>query len=61
MQVSMGHPDVLKRRELWFEGQPDLDPVKLIFIDETWASANMARCHGRCRRGHQLRVGMVAP
>ena len=26
-----------------------------MFIDETWASTNMARRHGRCRRGKRLR------
>jgi len=51
-------PDVLKRREDWFEGQLDLDPERLVFIDETWASTNMARRHGRCRRGERLRVGV---
>jgi transposase len=30
----------------------------LVFIDETWASTNMARRHGRCRRGDRLRVGV---
>ncbi len=25
-------------REAWFEGQLDLDPAKLVFIDETGAS-----------------------
>jgi len=29
-----------------------------VFIDETWASTNMARTHGRCRRGERLRVGV---
>ncbi len=29
-----------------------------MFIDETWASTNMARRHGRCRRGERLRVGI---
>jgi hypothetical protein len=33
----------LKRRRAWFEGQIDLDPEHLVFIDETWASTNMAR------------------
>jgi len=28
----------VKRREDWFEGQLDLDPERLVFIDETWAS-----------------------
>ena len=39
-------PDVLSRREAWFDGQRDLDPERLVFIDETWASTNMARRHG---------------
>ncbi len=29
-----------------------------MFIDETWAKTNMARTHGRCRRGERLRMGM---
>jgi len=49
---------VLNRREAWFEGQLDLAPDKLVFIDETWASTNMARRHGRCLRGERLRVGV---
>ncbi len=28
-----------------------------MFIDETWAKTNMARTHGRCRRGERLRMG----
>ena len=48
-------PDVLKRREDWFDGQPDLDPERLVFIDETWTATNMARTHGRCPRGERLR------
>ena len=51
-------PDVAERREAWFEGQLDLDPERLIFIDETWASTNMARRYGRCRRGERLRVSV---
>jgi transposase len=49
---------VLKRREAWFEAQPDLDPERLVFIDETWAKTNMARTHGRAPRGQRLRVGV---
>ena len=29
-------PDILKRRGAWFEEQLDLDPERLVFIDETW-------------------------
>jgi hypothetical protein len=49
----------LKRREDWFESQLDFDPQRLVFIDETWASTNIARTHGRCLRGERLRVGVL--
>jgi transposase len=29
-----------------------------VFIDETWASTNMVRHHGRCARGQRLRVSV---
>jgi transposase len=51
-------PDILKRREDWFEGELDLDPERLVFIDETWTATNMARTHGRRARGERLRVGI---
>ena len=38
--------DVKAAREEWFEGQLDLDPLKLVFIDETAISTNMARRFG---------------
>ena len=50
-------PDILKQRQDWFEGQLDLDPTKLVFIDETWAKTNMVRTHGRAPRGERLRAG----
>ena len=49
---------VLKRREAWFEAQPDLDPERLVFIDETGTSTKMARRHGRAARGERLRMGV---
>ena len=51
-------PDILKQREAWFDGQLDLDPERLIFIDETWASTNMARLRGRAPMGERLRAGI---
>ena len=51
-------PDVLKRRREWFAGQLDLDPSRLVFIDETGASTNLARKGGRCRRGRRLRASV---
>ena len=48
----------MKRRQDWIDGQPALDPERLVFIDETWASTNMARRYGRCPRGERLKVGI---
>jgi len=50
--------DVLKRRRAWFRGQTDLDPQRLVFIDETGASTKMARLHGRCAKGERLRMSV---
>ena len=51
-------PDVAAKRVDWEAKQPTIDPAKLKFIDETWASTNMARTHGRSPRGERL-VGTV--
>jgi transposase len=48
----------MKRPEDWFDGQLDLDPERLIFFDETWASTNMARLRGRAPKGERLRAGI---
>jgi transposase len=34
--------------------QKGLDPKKLVFIDETWASTNMTPRYGRCEKGKRL-------
>ncbi|HSA67040.1 MAG TPA: IS630 family transposase [Methyloceanibacter sp.] len=47
-------PDVAAARRAWCAGQADLQPAHLIFIDETGATTNMARRHGRCPRGQRL-------
>jgi transposase len=43
------------RRQAWFDAQPDLDPERLVFIDETGASTKMTRLRGRARRGLRCR------
>lgn len=45
-------------RRLWFDGQLDLDPEKLVFIDETGANTKMARLRGRAPRGERCRAGV---
>lgn len=49
---------MLSAREAWFDAQIDLDPDRLVFVDETWASTNMARRYGRCPRGERLRMSV---
>jgi transposase len=38
-------------RQVWRSAQSDLDPARLVFIDETGASTKLARLYGRSRRG----------
>jgi transposase len=45
-------------REAWFDGQLDLDPAKLVFIDETGASTKMARLRGWAKRGQRCRASI---
>ena len=45
-------------RAAWKAAQPDLDPRRLVFIDETGTSTNMARLYGRGKRGQRV-VGRV--
>ena len=45
-------------REAWFEGQLDLDPDRLVFIDETAATTAMARRYGRAPRGERCRMSV---
>ena len=42
------------KRDEWKAAQPSLDPDRLVFIDETWASTNMVRRYGRSPRGQRL-------
>ena len=46
------------RRRAWFDDQLDLDPGKLIFIDETSASTKMARLRGRAKKGERCRASI---
>src|ERR1700677_5049944 len=42
-------------REAWSEGQLELDPTRIVFIDETAANTKMARLYGRAPRGERCR------
>ncbi len=43
-------------REAWCEAQPELDPDRLVFLDETSAATNMARRHDWAARGERCRL-----
>ena len=47
-----------RRRQAWFDGQPDLDPERLIFVDESGANTKMARLWGRSPRGERCRAAV---
>jgi len=69
--IEQDRPDVLRQRQAWFDGQFDLDPERLVFIDGSegpsrqWrgvspkngTATNMARSHGRSAKGERLRMG----
>src|SRR5262245_12687351 len=52
--AEQDRPDVAAARSAWLETQPELDPSRLVFIDETWAKTNMIRHCGRAKRGRRI-------
>jgi hypothetical protein len=47
-------PDVRRHRIRWREHQGQVDPSRLVFIDETWTKTNMTRLRGWAPRGRRL-------
>jgi hypothetical protein len=56
--AEQDRPDVAAARAEWAQNQSELDPERLVFIDETGTSTNMARQRGRSPRGERL-IGKV--
>src|ERR1700710_1961235 len=50
--------DVKAAREDWVDGQADLDPARLIFIDESVLSTKMARLRGWAAKGERCRAAI---
>ena len=48
-------------RECRFDLQPYPDPEKLVFVDETGTSTEMARLHGRAPRGDGAGLRLLPP
>ncbi|WP_077811803.1 hypothetical protein [Acetobacter aceti] len=45
LPCEQDRPDVARKRKVWKRYQADIDPTRLVFIDETWAKTNMTRTH----------------
>ena len=56
--AEQDRPDVAAARTQWADNQAKLDPDRLVFIDETGTSTNMARQRGRAPRGERL-IGKI--
>ena len=56
--AEQDRPDVAAARTAWSQCQAELNPERLLFIDETGTSTKMARLRGRAPRGERL-VGKV--
>jgi putative transposase len=49
-------PDIARRRARWQAYQNQVDPSRLVFIDETWTRTNMAPLRGWSPRGQRLKA-----
>src|SRR3954454_5349201 len=58
--AEQAREDVRAARETWFASQPDLDPERLVFLDETAANTSMVRRYGRAPRGARCRIAAPA-
>ena len=54
MASERDRPDVARRRERWAERQDQIDPERLVFIDETWTKTNMEPLRGWAPLGARL-------
>ena len=44
-----------RKRARWRRHQKQIDPSRLVFLDETWAKTNMIRTHGWGPRGQRVK------
>lgn len=56
--MEQERPGLLKQRRDWFDAQLDLDPERLVFIDETGLNIKMARLRGRSVKGERCRAAV---
>ena len=46
--------DVAQKRLVWKQRQKEINPERVVFIDETWAKTNMTRTYGRSQEGTRV-------
>src|SRR5436305_13795838 len=49
-----GRPDVQQKRQAFCAELADVDPQKLVFVDEMGATTAMARTYGRAPKGERV-------
>ncbi|WEX77242.1 IS630 family transposase [Sinorhizobium numidicum] len=54
--LEQARADIARRRERWKTFQRNLDPERLVFIDETWIKTNMTPLRGWGPKGKRLRA-----
>ena len=54
MASERERPDVARRRAQWKKRQDQIEPERLVFIDETWTKTNMEPLRGWAPRGERL-------
>jgi hypothetical protein len=47
---------VKARRDVWHNQLAEIDPQKLVFLDESGAKTDMARLRGRCDKSERLKT-----
>ena len=55
LALERGRSDIARRRQRWRSWQANLDPRRLVFIDETWIKTNMAPLRGWGPKGERVR------
>ena len=54
LPAEQNRPKLARQRERWKRHQGEINPDRLVFIDETWVKTNMAPLRGWGERGKRL-------
>jgi len=55
LALERARADIARRRQRWRSWQANLDPHRLVFIDETWIKTNMTPLRGWGQKGERVR------